>query len=166
MSNSFRVRVSFVLAMAIAGSAAPAMAGGAEGSIGVGAEAQLSTVSGLSMNYDAGRFHVGGLLGFSDQPGANNSVLQLGGRFFWRVASSAMADFSVGGQFGYDRRNNAAGNTADSLFLEPGFQIRAFVASNVALSFTGGIVIGTADAEGFSVLGQINAGAGVHYYFF
>jgi hypothetical protein len=144
----------------------PAIAGGSDGSIGVGAEAQLSTVSGISMNYDAGKFHAGWLLGFSDRPGSKNSILQLGGRLFWHVSSSSISDFSIGGQIGYDRRNDSIGNPVDSLFIEPGFQIRAFIANNVALSFSGGIVIGTADADGFSINGQVTAGAGVHYYFF
>lgn len=144
----------------------PAVAGGSNGSIGVGTESQLSTVSGISMNYDAGRFHAGWLLGFSDLPGSKNSILQLGGRLFWHAGSSSDSDFSIGGQVGYDRRNDSIGNPIDSLFIEPGFQIRAFISNNVALSFSGGIVIGTADADGLSISGQLTAGAGVHYYFF
>jgi hypothetical protein len=56
----------------------PAVAGGSDESIGIGAEAQLSTVSGISMNYDAGKFHAGWLLGFSDRPGSKNCNLAEG----------------------------------------------------------------------------------------
>jgi hypothetical protein len=51
------------------------------------------------------------------------------------------------------------------MFLEPGFQIRAFIVPNVALSFTGGISIGAVDAEGVQITGDFNGNAGVHYYF-
>ena len=60
-----------------------------------------------------------------------------------------------------------ADNRDTSLFLEPGFQIRLFVASNVALSFNAGLVIGALDAPGgFALTGNVTGGAGVHYYFF
>ena len=49
--------------------------GGQSGSIGVGAEAQLSGLSGASMNYDAGDFHVGAFLGFHDPGGDNDDAL-------------------------------------------------------------------------------------------
>jgi hypothetical protein len=65
------------------------------------------------------------------------------------------------------------------MYLEPSFQIRLFVASNVALSFTAGLVIGLVDAQdnygislGAPSIGGSNSGAGivtgsagVHYYF-
>ena len=58
------------------------------------------------------------------------------------------------------------------LFIEPAFQIRAFLASNVALSFTGGFSIGAADASDLviggqvtGIDGQVTGMAGVHYYF-
>ena len=53
-----------------------------------------------------------------------------------------------------------------ALLIEPGMQIRAFVASNVALSFTGGLTLGLADAEGVALTAQPVGSAGVHYYFF
>jgi hypothetical protein len=165
--NKSAAFVAASVAVIVASTAEQSHAGGSESTIGIGAETQLNTVvSGVSLNYDAGRFHAGGLLGFSDQPGANNSIFQLGGRFYWRVHSTASSDFSVGGQFGYDNRKTPLAKSIDSLFLEPGFQVRAFISTNVALSFTGGLVIGVADADGFAVAGQLNASAGVHYYFF
>ena len=77
-----------------------------------------------------------------------------------------MSDFSIGGGLGIQSQNNPDPAGRDTnLFLEPSFQIRAFIASNVALSFTGGISIGTIDASEVRILGDFNGGAGVHYYF-
>jgi hypothetical protein len=63
--------------------------------------------------------------------------------------------------------NNPAGtnNRQTDVFLEPGFQIRAFVVPNVALSFSGGLIIGAADASELDISGNVVAEAGVHYYF-
>jgi hypothetical protein len=150
--------------------AGTASAGGSKGSIGVGAESQLNGVlDGISANYDMGEFHLGGFLSFSDSGGEDDTDIAFGGRFYYHVHSTAMADFGIGGQFGVgligDRMPGMDNNTT-LVFIEPGLQIRAFVASNVALSFTGGLTLGVADAEGVAVTGQLNAVAGVHYYFF
>jgi hypothetical protein len=163
----------FVLAML-----GTAEAGGQSGSIGVGAEYGLrvtnsSTGIGLaSLNYDAGAFHVGGFLGFFDGGGNNDTNYAIGGRFFYHVHSGSMADFSVGGNLGLlslaaDRVTPGGSNDRSSqLYLEPGVQIRLFIASNVALSFTAGLSIGLVDADGFALGGQTSGAAGVHYYFF
>ena len=155
-----------IVVLATAGTASTARAGGLPGSIGVGAEFNLSTIGGLSVNYDTGKFHVGGFLGFDDPAGASNETIQIGGRFFYHIASTAMSDFSLGGGLAFQSANNPApaGRTT-ALYLEPGFQIRAFIASNVALSFTGGISIGTVDASRVQINGDLTGTAGVHYYF-
>lgn len=148
---------------------APALAGGSEGSLGVGAESQLSGLSGVSASYDMGQFHVGGFLGFTDDGGEDDTDVTLGGRFYYHLHSTAMADFSVGGSFGIGLigdRTPGVDNSATVVYIEPGFQIRAFITSNVALSFTGGISIGTGDADDQAFVAQTNALAGVHYYFF
>lgn len=156
-----------------------AEAGGQGGTLGVGAEyglalgpASAGTNSGLgfaSLNYDAGDFHAGGFLAFADGGGDNDTVFGLGGRFFYHLHSGSMSDFSVGGNLGLLSvpEGGPGGDGKNSLvFLEPGFQIRLFPASNVALSFTTGIAIGLVDADGFVVGGQVTGAAGVHYYFF
>ena len=157
-----------------------ASAGGTEGTVGVGAEFALNGLTGgASINYDAGKFHVGGFLGFSDGDGANNTNYSLGGRFFYHVASTAMSDFGIGGTLGFFSADGAERLTL--MFLEPSFQIRLFLASNVALSFNAGVVIGVVDADGIAIGGGslVNSGtdgalfvgggvtgvAGVHYYF-
>ena len=144
-----------------------ARAGGQPNSIGVGAEFQLSGIGGLSVNYDTGKFHAGGFFGYFDPDGPDNSTVEFGGRFFFHIASTATSDFGVGGSLGIQSINNppGSGNRDTFVFLEPSFQIRAFIASNVALSFTGGIEIGAADAHELNLTGNIIGEGGIHYYF-
>lgn len=164
-----RMKKILLAAFIVFASAGTASAGGQPGSFGVGAEFQLSGIGGLSANYDAGKFHVGGFLGFVDPAGTNNTTVDIGGRFFFHVASTAMSDFSVGGGLGIQSiyRNPGDPNSPrlTNLFLEPSFQIRMFIVPNVALSFTGGIEIGTVDASEVNVTGNISGEAGIHYYF-
>jgi hypothetical protein len=181
------IKTSLFVGLAVAALAARADAGGSPNTIGVGAEYELSGLGGASLNYDAGQFHLGGFIGYADD-GNNNSDFEIGGRFFYHLHSTAMSDFSIGGGLGLASDKRAAGGMgtmttrATFVFVEPSFQIRLFVASNVALSFTGGLTIGVADAQGYAVTGQgvgggeftVSAatgvgflgGAGVHYYFF
>jgi hypothetical protein len=162
-----RMRKTLLAASIIFSSVGTASAGGQPGSVGVGTEVELSGLGGLSVNYDAGKFHVGGFIGFDDPAGGNNTRIDIGGRFFFHVAGTASSDFSVGGGLGIRNqgRGAAAGSTT-SLFVEPSFQIRAFIATNVALSFTGGFSVGAADASELVIDGQVEGIAGVHYYFF
>jgi hypothetical protein len=159
--------------MIVLGLAGSAHAGGQAGSIGVGAEYQLSGIGGLSVVYDAGLFHVGGMIGFDDPTGADNTVFQLAGEFYYHVHHSAFADFGLGGSLGFSSDPvvgmNGMVTRHTNVYLEPGFQIRAFLSSNVALSATAGLVIGTVDASEVQITGQ-NVGAaggvGIHYYFY
>lgn len=171
MKTSLTVLAALLLAT---GTAA---AGGQDGSFGVGAEYSLAGVDvgggavtglgGPSVNYDAGKFHVGGFLGVSDPAGDNNTDFALGGRFYYHVHSTAMSDFGVGGTVGFLSVDDRAGGSRGTfVFIEPGIQIRAFVAANVALSFSAGLSIGAGDASGLSFAGQATGAAGIHYYFF
>lgn len=151
-----------------------AFAGGDDGALGVGAESDISgRVGGLSLTYNMESFHVGGLLGFSDAPdpsglGADTSSFTIGGRGYYHVASTSASDFGVGGGL-YLRHTKyelpGDDDSTDELILDLGFQIRAFITPNVALSFTGGLNVGAADADGVTLAGSLNGGAGVHYYF-
>jgi hypothetical protein len=151
----------------IAATGGAAQAGGQAGSVGLGAEYELNGIGGASLNYDAGAFHVGGFFGYSSAP-AFGYELDVGGRFFYHLHSTAMADFGIGGGLGIESVPPAAMGDArkTDLYLEPSFQIRLFVASNVALSFAAGVSIGLADANGVVIGGQPTAAAGIHYYFF
>src|SRR5690242_15810320 len=95
-----RMKQTMLAAILVLASAGTASAGGQPGSVGVGAEYQLSGIGGLSVNYDAGRFHAGGFLGYADPAGGNNTTVNIGGRFFFHVATSALSDFSIGGGLG------------------------------------------------------------------
>jgi hypothetical protein len=163
MSKTSLLATMFVLA-----AAGVAHAGGQAGSVGLGAEYELNGIGGVSLNYDAGQFHVGGFMGFRDPAGPNNTEFDLGGRFFFHVHKTAMADFGLGGNLGLASvpPGMGMGNRATEVFIEPGFEIRLFVASNVALSFMAGISIGVVDASGSEITGQPTGAAGVHYYFF
>jgi hypothetical protein len=158
-----RMKHIILVAVLVVGGFSTAHAGGQPGSVGVGAEFQLSGLGGLSVNYDAGKFHAGGFLGFADPAGGGNTTFDIGGRFFFHIASTAMSDFSIGGSLGIEHLDAGGGTT--NVFLEPSFQIRAFLASNVALSFSGGISIGTGDESRVDVTAQFTGAAGVHYYF-
>ncbi len=145
-----------------------ASAGGSKGSIGIGGEYQLNGLGGMSASYDMGEFHLGGFFGFADGGGDDDTDVALGARFYYHVHSSAMADFGVGGSVGLGFLDDgvAATDKETVLDIEPGVQARAFVASNVALSFTAGLSIGVADANGVLVGAQPTGIAGFHYYFF
>jgi hypothetical protein len=170
-----RMKQTLLAAMIVFASVGTARAGGQPNSIGVGAEFQASGLGGLSANYDAGRFHAGGFFGYLHPGGNNDTTVDFGGRFFFHLASTASADFSVGGSLGIETANDAPGNPNrhTDVFIEPAFQIRAFIVPNVALSFTGGIVIGAADSSELDVttsnsgniVGRMTGMAGVHYYF-
>ena len=156
-----------IAAFLMLAAAGVAEAGGQPGSIGVGAEAQINGLGGASMNYDAGEFHVGAFLAFHDPGGRDDDTLALGGRFFYHLHATTSSDFSIGGTLGFASQNNPAPlDRLTLMYLEPGLQIRMFLASNVALSFNAGVVIGVMDADNVDLGGQLTAGAGVHYYFF
>jgi hypothetical protein len=174
------------LLLALAVSATPAFAGGQEDSLGVGAEFMMNGLTGgASVNYDIGKMHFGGFFGFFDNgedTGNDTSDFTLGGRFYYHMHSTAMSDFSLGGQLGFYSDEFRMGMDTDRntyLYIEPGIQIRAFIVANVALSFGLGIVLALQDDDGFAVSGGevgrgnnvgvgglVTGSAGVHYYFF
>lgn len=146
-----------------------ASAGGQAGSLGVGAEFQLNPFTGgASLNYDAGDFHVGGFLGFQDDEGPDNTVWNIGARFYYHLHSTAMSDFGIGGSLGifsFPEPGVPNPDRQTGVFLEPGVQMRVFLASNVAISAATGVSIGVVDASGVAITGQ-TIGGGIHYYFF
>ncbi|HRC54764.1 MAG TPA: hypothetical protein PKU97_02525 [Kofleriaceae bacterium] len=165
-------KISMAALMAVAAATGTAYAGGSPNTFGIGAEALFTNsddnIGGISGNYDFGDFHLGGFLGVADPAGANNTRLEMGVRFYYHLHSSAMADFGVGGGLAY--ANTPVGGASDAkndeVYLVPGMQIRAFISSNVALSFGAGIALGLGDADGVQLDGHLTSNAGVHYYFF
>ena len=165
-------KTSLFAALMLVGVAGIAEAGGSPGTLGVGAEYQLAGIGGASLNYDAGDFHVGGFLGFADGGGDDDTSWALGGRFYYHIHSTTDADFSLGGALGIASVPDpmGGGDEASLIYLEGGAQIRLFLAANVAVSASTGIVFGLSDADGVAVTGAggvgLGAGVGLHYYFY
>lgn len=181
-------KTSLFAALMLVGVAGAAEAGGSPGTIGVGAEFQISGPGGASLNYDAGDFHVGGAIGFYEPDGADNTVVDLAGRFYYHLHTTTDADFGIGGGIGIRSQPETgpmanAGDNETLLYLEPTIQIRVFLTSNVAFSASTGIVLGIMDADrdGIAITGStlgsgravisaggvsIGGGLGLHYYFF
>lgn len=171
-----------VLVVLLLAAGGVAHAGGQTGSFGVGVEGDLNGLTGLSGSYDGGKFDADAFLGYLRVDvgmGNTDSLTELGGRFFYHIHSTAMSDFGIGGALALASVPTMPRTTP--IFLEPGFQIRLFLASNVALSFMGGLSIGVGDAKTTQLAGQTIGGpvidfgggvvslagaAGIHYYFF
>lgn len=150
------------------GTMAPTGTPGTAGKLGVG---MYRTLRGdgignpVSVVYDVGKFHLGGFLGFADGEGDDDFAFEIGGQFWYHVAQSAIGDFSVGGNVKVNTEDQGPDDSDTELYIEPGFQIRAFIVPNVALSFTGALSIGAVDAGGVELGAQVHALGGVHYYF-
>jgi hypothetical protein len=137
------------------------------GGIGIGAEAMLSGPAGLAVIYDAGSFHIDGIIGFHDDDGPDDTTIALGGRFLYHLHSAEASDFSIGGGLGLvnlDRRNNDDDRT--DFVLEGIVQLRAFVVSNVALSASAGVAAVAGDDDDLLLGGQLIGSVGIAYYFF
>ena len=138
---------------------------GSHGKLGVGVVSYLTPqaggVSGLSLVYEPGPWHIDTLIGFNDNP----NTIRLGGRFWFHVHSTGSADLSVGAGVGYVHQS-MNGASADFLSIQAGGLIRVWLASNVALGLAGGLAVGAAYADGYNI-GAVDfiSSAGVHYYF-
>jgi hypothetical protein len=151
-----------------AGPVAAQEASGRKG-IGVGANQMLfNGPGGVQVAYDAGRWHLEGIVGLLDPPGSARptNVIATGARFWYHLHTGGAADFSVGGGFGYTHLANSGAGDEDYLNLEAGAQIRAFIVGNVAFTGTTGLSISAADREGFALGGSLFGGLGITYYFY
>jgi hypothetical protein len=146
---------------------APAMGATHGTGIGVGVMVPLiSPLSGASLAFDGGPWHAEGVLGMFKNGGgapANRLSVIVGGRFWWHIHNTANSDFSLGGGLSY-YHNGPSGN--DGLLIDGGAQLRAFLTSNVAASFTVGLGIATVDYDQLGLGGNFIGTAGIHYYFF
>ena len=147
-----------------------AFAGGSKGSIGVGVNLPLAggSLPSIGVQFDGGQFHVGGAFGAQNPDGGDNGSVDIMGDFYFHVASTAMSDFGIGGNvvINMDNLGDPSSDNTTNIFLEPGFQIRAFLASNVALSLTIGLSVGVGDNTDLFFGARPTADAGFHYYFF
>jgi len=141
---------------------------------GIGAETMLPDtygiggLGGLTVVYDAGLFHVEGILGFVDYPdNADGTDLDVGGRFLYHIHEAASADFSIGGGVGMHHvflDNNR--NDVNDFILEGLIQMRAFIVPNVALSGSAGVTATAGDDDLFAVTSQLLGAVGITYYFY
>jgi hypothetical protein len=157
------------------------MAVGRGSAFGVGVERTLGGIAAATFVYDAGRFHIDGLLGFLSidrDPAGDISVFQVAGRFFWVVHRTQSADLSLGAGLGVVRLDDdGADETETNIHLEAAAKIRAFLVPNVAISASLGVVVITADdaiitnedlpdGQGaISLGGQLGAAFGMVYFF-
>jgi hypothetical protein len=153
-----------VLALVVSSSA---RAQGTESTgIGVGVTSTLTGLTGPTLTYQASRFHVEGVVGFHDD---GFTEIDLAGRFWFQIHATATSDFSVGGGIGIESVD--AGPVTDTdLHIEGGAQLRAFLASNVALGASLGLGIengdDNADGDVEFLAGQLVGGLSVTYFFF
>lgn len=163
--------VGFVVAAA--SETAFAQGGGVVGSdghrsIGVGVEQTLGGISGATFVYDAGIFHIDGILGFAnrDTGGPDDQrTIALAGRFLYLISRAERADLGVGGGLGIV--NVSQGDQdATAIDIEVMAQIRAFLVPNVALSASLGLVILSGDAPDAIIFGgQLGGAFGLTYFF-
>jgi hypothetical protein len=156
-----------IAALCLAAAAPAARAQGSEGvGLGVGVESSLTGISGPAVVYQAPNFHVHGILGLFDTDG--RTQIDLAGRFFWKLHSTAASDFGLGGGLGIRNIDNDPGESDTQLHLELGAQIRAFVTANVALGATLGLGFDNGEGDDDLTLldGQLVGAIGLTYFFF
>ena len=141
---------------------------GGAGGLGIGVAAMLTGLSGASVAYDGGPWHLDSMISFAKADGpspGNRLVFGLGGRFWFHLHKTSSSDFSVGGGLGF-LHNGPAGDDDDTVVsLEGGILLRAFIASNVALGVSAGLGIVSVDRTQVGLDGQFIGAAGIHYYF-
>ena len=165
MSRNTLLLVSLLGAAAIW--LAPATAS-AEHGLGVGAQAMITGPLGASVTYDAGQFHIDGILGlYDDDIGTEDTDIHLGARFYWTIHERGVSDLSVGGGLGII-------NGADTdVHIEGSAKIRIWLVSNVSFSTAIGLAFviegNDNDDDDFALGSQLTSGVntifGVTYHF-
>jgi hypothetical protein len=156
---------------AVAGGASAGVAGEARG-LGLGASSMLGLLAannasigvfGPAVYYDAGRYHLEGMLGFASAESFTD--VALGARFWYHMHQSPSADFSLGGGLGFISLDFDGGGDATVIDLEGGAQVRFFLVDNVALSASLGLALLTSDLDAVLVTGNLFGSTGIAYYF-
>jgi hypothetical protein len=145
----------------------PAASGHGRG-IGVGAATMLNGTSGALVTWGSagGGLHVDGIFGLHHyrDGNANTTSFAVGGRFWYHVHASTLADFSLGGGIGLTSWTfNPGAPGSDSrldLSLEVGGQIRAFIVPNVALVADLGLGATFGNFDNIMIGGQSVIGSG------
>lgn len=122
-----------------------------------------------TLSYDLGNFRVDGLLYLlfvNNDGGADSTAFAIGGRAFYKMHSSSKADFSVGGGLALGFLDTGPGNGSFRVALDGAFQIRVWMANNVALNASAGIGFAVGDNPFvFALSGQLTGAFGMIYYF-
>jgi hypothetical protein len=153
-----------VTSTAFAQEPAPVVTTSTRGGLGIGFSQFLNGPGGADVIFDAGKWHADATLFMS---GNGATIFGLGGRGWYHLHSSNMADFSLGGGLGMTYFNTEGPSESVTDFhIDLGGLIRAFITSNVALSGFVGLAIQTGDSPGeFLVSAQPLAQVGAAYYF-
>ena len=121
---------------------------------------------GLSVVYDVGTWRVSSLLNvlFAED---SFTAFRLGGRFFYRLHRTSMADFSVGAGAGFEYFDTPGDdNQSVGGYFEALGQIRVFLVRNVSLNANLGFGFRVGDGPNtFGLTGQANGGFGITYFF-
>jgi hypothetical protein len=139
------------------------------GQFGLGIADTLGGPPGINGVFDAGIWHAEATLRLSNLD--NTSRIDLGGHGWYHLHTGASSDFSVGGGLSLARvdpegnRPDGSSNASSIIGIDLGFQIRAFVTSNVAVAATGGLQVLTGDGDGFVLGGQPIAAFSFTYFF-
>lgn len=176
LSISFLAALAFTLATTQSASAQERSGVG----VGVGTmlTSQLSPFGGAApgvaqLTYDTGAFYITGMLALTVED-EDETVIGIGGRFYFPVHNGDRSDFSLGGGLALVNTDpDAAGAESDtSVFMEFGGRMRAFLNANVALDAGVGIGILVADEGGaapddnaFGLLGNLVGSLGMTYFF-
>lgn len=159
-------------AITVAGLAASgsAQASPVAGRFGLGVIDTLGQGAGINGVYDGGPWHADATIALAkidDAPiGDNDSRLSLGVHGWYHLNNGASSDFSVGGGLSFFRVDPPGdNNTRSAVSIDAGFQIRAFVTSNVAVSGFGGLQIVTGDSDGYALGGQPLGAFALTYFF-
>jgi hypothetical protein len=168
--------ITTILAALVLTLAAPsASAQEAERGLGVGAQAMLTTagffdpgVSGASLTYDAGAFHIDGIFGLFS---SGDTGFGLGVQGWYMLHGGGIADLSVGGGLGF--ADDEDSDDGIDVHLNGGIKIRLFLVSNVALSAIVGLGFIFEDDDEeldndddlFVITGQNLGSMGITYFF-
>lgn len=150
---------------------------GTGSAIGVGMETVLTApfaangagftpAGAAALSWDAGQFRVDGLLYLLFVEDAT-TTFAVGGRFFYEMHSTSKADFSLGGGLALGFADSGGNRDADiRVAMEGAFQIRLWLASNVAFNATAGLGFSVGDGSFiFGLQGQVTGNFGLMYYF-
>jgi hypothetical protein len=118
-----------------------------------------------AVSFDTGDFRIDGLLYllFVED---DATTFALGGRFFYKLHSTTKSDFSAGAGLALGFIDGDRSDADIRVAMEGAFQIRIFLASNVALSGSAGLGFSFGDNPFiFGITGQLTGNLGLIYYF-